>query len=288
MSEKPADFHQLRRTGIGGSDASAALGLSPWQTPYDLWLEKTGEAEPVTANERMHWGTLLEPVIAAEYTRRTGRVLEPPGAMLRHARHQWMIGHIDGKVRGEPRLVEFKTAGTARGWGESGSDEVPLAYSVQVHHYLTLTGCQVADLVVLIGGSDFRVFEILHDPDISRDLIEAEEVFWRHVEDREPPDPVSASDAVKRWGRFAVAGAVTAPVEVAQAIDELRSIHDQRALLDDAEESAKLIVMEAFGERGDSLVDAAGGILATWKLDRGRKAYTVEAREPSRRFLLKG
>ena len=50
---------ELRRQGIGGSDAAAIMGLNPWKTPMDIWLEKTGEflddEEP--ENEKMYWGT---------------------------------------------------------------------------------------------------------------------------------------------------------------------------------------------------------------------------------------
>jgi putative phage-type endonuclease len=66
------EWLEQRRHGIGGSDAAAALGLSPWKTPLSLYLEKTGDARPFRDNESMLWGRVLEPAIRAEYTRRTG------------------------------------------------------------------------------------------------------------------------------------------------------------------------------------------------------------------------
>jgi putative phage-type endonuclease len=282
------DFHAERRTGIGGSDAAAAIGISPWRTPYDLWLDKIGEAEDLTPSEPMVWGSLLEPVIAAEYSRRTARTIEAPQEMLRHPRYPWMIGHLDRRVIGEPRIVECKTAGTRRGWGEPGTDEVPLHYLVQVHHYLIVSGAEFADIAVLIGGSDFRLYEVRRDDDIARSLIDQEHAFWRRVEAHEPPAPVNLADALHRWGGLARAGAVVAGEAEMMAIVELRQTREARAALEVAEAAAKLIVLQALAARGDTLIDAAGDVLASWRLDRGRKAYQVAARPPSRRFLLRG
>jgi putative phage-type endonuclease len=283
------DFHERRRTGLGGSDAAAALGISPWRTPYDLWLEKTGQSDvmTLTATEPMRWGVLLEPVIIGEYVRRTGREIVPADEMLRHSKYEWMIAHLDGRVV-NGRILEVKTARDGRGWGEPGSDEIPSAYLVQCHHYMIVSGAEICDLAVLIGGSDFRIYEIHADATIAEQLVAREAEFWRQVERREPPDPIDLHDAVSRWGRLLIEGAVEADQYELDAIESLRRFREQRKALDEAEEQAKLIIMQALGERGDTLVDANGARLATWALDKGRRGYTVEAREPARRFLLKG
>lgn len=280
-------FHVERRTGIGGSDAAAAIGISPWRTPYDLWMEKIGAAEPLPVTEPMRWGTLLEPVVAAEYCRRTDRVIEVP-PMLRDPAWPWMIGHIDGRVVGDPRrILEVKTTGIGIGWGEPGTDEIPVQYLTQVHHYLIISHAEVADVAVLVGGQDFRLYQVRYDDDIAGALIDQEHAFWQHVQDRVPPDPVNVADAVRRWGRLASAGTVTASAAEQEVIDQLREIRRIRGELDAEEDVGKRIIMTALGERGDTLVDLAGTPLATWKLDKGRAAYSVEAREPARRFLLK-
>ena len=175
----PTDFHARRLTGLGGSDAPAALGISPWRTPYDLYLEKTGQGSAVIETEPMLWGTLLEPVIVGEYLRRTGRSFLAQEEMLRHPSYPWMIAHLDGAVYDplKPRILEVKTARDGRGWGEPGSDEIPLHYLVQMHHYLVVSGAVVADLAVLIGGSDFRVYEIRADAAIAGQLVEREAEF---------------------------------------------------------------------------------------------------------------
>jgi putative phage-type endonuclease len=283
-----SDFDERRRSGIGGSDAAAALGISPWRTPYDLWCEKIGEGEPSPVSEAMRWGTLLQPIVLNEYMHRTGRVLAIEPRHLRHPTYGWMIGHLDGQVvGGGNRIVEAKTASTARDWGEPGTDEIPLHYLVQCHHYLVVAEAEICDVAVLIGGSDFRLYEVLRDEGIAEQLIELEAAFWHAVEARNEPPPMTIADAMHRWGRFARDGAVVAGQAEMTAIDELKALREAASGIEKAEDAAKLTIMQALGERGSSLVAPSGLLLATWKLDRGRKAYTVEAREPSRRFLVK-
>lgn len=280
-----ADFDTVRRSGIGGSDTAAVLGISPWKTPYDLWCEKIGIAAPLVPSEQMHWGSLLEPVITAEYARRSGNIVEPV-ALLRHPTHTYMLGHLDGRID-HRRILEVKTARTGLGWGEPGTAEIPLQYLCQVHHYLTVSGAALCDVAVLIGGSDFRVYTVERDDAIARDLVAQEHRFWQAVINHEPPEPVNTEDALHRWGKLTVVGMVTATEHECELVARLRQIKEhQRGLVDEAE-AAKLVLMQALADRGDTLFDAAGNVLATWRMDNGRKAYTVPAREPSRRFLLK-
>jgi putative phage-type endonuclease len=280
-----SDFHSDRRTGIGGSDAPAALGLSHWMSPYGLWLEKTGALASRDEPEWMSWGKLIEPVIRAEYERRTGRTVQLL-PMLRHPTHPFMIAHLDG-LADQSRVLEIKMSRTSNGWGEPGSDEIPLEYLVQVHHCLVVAGAPVADVAALIGGSELRLYEIHGDDAITRELVRQEHEFWQRVKNNDPPDPRNLGDAQRRWGKLAAAGTVVAGEAERLAVALLHEIRERTKRLEAEEEAAKLVLMAALGERGDALVDEAGVPLATWKLDKGRKGYTVEPREPSRKFLLK-
>ena len=107
-------------TGVGGSDAPAVLGISPWATPYDLWLSKLGHTTALATSEPMRWGSLLEPVILGEYVRRTRRTVHEKPDMLRHPTHQFMLAHLDGRIVDESRIVEIKTARSASAGASPG------------------------------------------------------------------------------------------------------------------------------------------------------------------------
>src|SRR5580765_6718408 len=181
--------HAERRNGIGGSDAAPALGLSPYKSALELFIEKREPRELSPLEQAsFHWGRVLEPVIRQEYASRTGRVVRLPTGTLRHQKHQFMVAHVDG-VTDDGRVFEAKTARSADGWGRAGTDEVPHHYLVQVQHYLAVVGFAVADVAVLIGGNDFRMYEVPADAELQQMIIDGEAEFWSQVQRGEPPEP---------------------------------------------------------------------------------------------------
>lgn len=266
---------QDRRQGIGGSDVAPILGLSKWRTPLDVYLDKRGEGAPDVDNESMVWGRALEPVIRQQYAERTGRVVRLPDAMLRHPRHDFMIANLDG-VTDDKRVLEVKTARTGQDWGEPGTDEIPEAYALQVQHYLAVTGFVVCDVAVLIGGSDFRLYEVPADRELQGLIIDAEAAFWQRVIDGDEPEPITFAEAQQRYGRSDAKGVVGAGEMAAQAVRDLARIKAQIKQLEAAEEDAKAIVMRAFGDSGDTLV-LGDRTLATWKLAKAPERFDAAA-----------
>lgn len=299
-----ASWLASRRTGIGGSDVAAILGLSKWSTPLQVYQDKRGEAPPVPDNDAMRWGRYLEPAVRQAYSDTTGRDVRVPTDMLRHPIYDHMLANLDGVAGGanEPlRIFEAKTARSADGWGEPGSDQVPQPYLLQVQHYMEVTGVMVADVAVLIGGSDFRIYEVPADRELQDMLIDAEAEFWQRVQRGEPPEPVTFADAVARWGKSSRSDLVLADETVLAAIQTLRTVREQKAAVESIEESAKAIVMRALGEC-DTLVAPDGKTIATWKAAAAPQRFDAsafkaahpalaaeftKAGEPSRRFLVK-
>lgn len=299
-----SEWLEQRRTGIGGSDVAAILGLSKYKTPLAVYLEKRGEADPTPDSAVMRWGRYLEPAVRQAYADETGREVRVPTEMLRHPLYPHMLANLDGVAGGahEPlRIFEAKTARSADGWGEPGSDDIPQPYLLQVQHYMEVTGVQVADVAVLIGGSDFRLYEVPADRELQEMLIDAEAEFWERVQRAEPPEPVSYADVQARYGRASREGLVLASDEVMVAARRLADIKEQRAALDAAEEDWKALIQKAMGEN-DTLIDGSGKTVATWKAAKPAQRFDaaafkaahpemhaqfVKPGEPSRRFLLK-
>lgn len=294
------DWLLARTKGIGGSDVAGILGLSKWKTPLQVYQEKRGEIGPQPDNEAMKWGRYLEPVVRQAYADTTGREVRVPTEMLRHPELAFMLANVDGLTE-DRRVVEVKTARTAEGWGEPGSDEIPQAYLLQVQHYMKVTAFPVADVAVLIGGSDFRLYEVPADPELQDMLVEAESEFWQRVVDANPPDPMTYADVLARFGRSSRAQSVVAGTAAADACAKLREIKEQREALDMLEEGARLHITKLLGE-ADTLVDAGGKVLATWKVQAGAKRLDgtalkvahpaiyeqfVKVGDPCRRLLLK-
>ena len=141
------DWLQIRNRGLGSSDAAAAIGLSPYKSPMELWLEKTGRKTPedLSQSEPVFWGTTLEPILAKVYSERTENKVRRVNAVLQHPEHAFMLANLDRAI-GSDGVLEIKTAGhhSAPFW----EDGVPEAYQCQVLHQLAVTGKGWADVAV--------------------------------------------------------------------------------------------------------------------------------------------
>lgn len=181
------DFLKERLTGIGGSDSAAALGVSKWRSPIELWKEKRGEAPPFEGNEFTYWGTALESAITQRYATDTGAVVTKPTAAIRYANLPYMIAHPDG-ITDTGRLLEVKCSATGTDFGEPGSDQIPMEHLIQVQHNMVVVGLIVADVAVLIAGHDYRRYEVRADPELQEMIVEGEAEFWKCVQAGEPPE----------------------------------------------------------------------------------------------------
>lgn len=193
------DWLDIRTKFIGGSDASIVLGLSKWKTPFELYLEKTGQVIPQEIdNDAIYFGNALEDFVAKEFERRTGKKVRRKNQMLQHDEHEFMMANLDRVVVGENALLECKTtsAYNAKEWE---GEEVPANYLVQVNHYLAVTGYQKAYICVLIGGQKFVWKEIERDEELINMIIQAEKEFWEfHIIGNNPP-ALDGSSAAEQY-----------------------------------------------------------------------------------------
>lgn len=179
---------ELRKMGLGGSDAAAAIGLNKYKTPYRLWAEKIGILQPddLSKNEAVEYGNLLEPIGAELYQRRTGKKLHSVHRVLQHPEHSFALVNLDRRVVGEDKLVEIKSAGIVApvnldDYGDPGTDKVPLHYRIQCLHSMLVTGFVESDLAVVFGGRPFAYYTITRVESDIENLIVLEAEFWQRV-----------------------------------------------------------------------------------------------------------
>ena len=253
-------FHADRLTGIGASDAAAVLGVSKWQTPLGVYLEKRGEGDPIAETPAMTWGKILEPVVLRAFAERTGRLVQTGLPMMRDKEHTFMLTHLDGAVEGA--VVEAKTARTAEGWGEDGSDQAPGEYLCQVHHQMIVADLRLAYIPVLIAGSDFRVIEVPFDAEFGDMIIDAERDMWRRIKEGDPPLARTLAD-VNTLYRNSNARAIEANAEILDAWRALIETRHDIARCEGDVERFELQLKMALGD-ADTLT-YKGRTLATWK-----------------------
>lgn len=154
----------------------------------------------------MRWGTLLEPLLLAEYERETGRSIYGGQTLVGHGQYPFLRGTLDGIIGRDAMvdgfkggIVEAKTASSGRDWGTIEEPRVPEHYQAQCYFYLALTGAPWCDVAVLLPRGDFRIIRIEADEKVQRGIIAACVAFWNdHVLTKRPP-PMDTSAAAGRW-----------------------------------------------------------------------------------------
>ncbi|KDR32794.1 YqaJ viral recombinase family protein [Caballeronia zhejiangensis] len=252
------DWLEVRKSGIGGSDAAAAVGLSPYQSMLELWLVKTGrdanlpKPDPDDTTEPVYWGTILEPIVAASYTKQTGNRVRRVNAVLQHPTVPWMLANVDREVLGnrDVQLLECKTAGEfgTRLW----RDGVPEYVTLQVQHQLAVSGKQAADVAVLLCGQKLDVHRIERDDALIARLIELEAAFWRYVEADTPP-PADGSESADRSLRCLYPGTggtvdFTDDRRLSSAFADLVAVRAEIESRQSLEAQLKQIIQQSMGE----------------------------------------
>lgn len=263
-----------RNAGIGGSDASVIMGLNPYKSPYQLWLEKTGQAEApdLSGNQYIYWGHKNEANIADWFEEDSGKKVRKLGT-LRNRAHPFMLANVDRAVMGEEAGLEIKTAGVAQAKKWKG-DEIPDAYYCQCLHYLAVTGADRWYIAVLIGGNEAIRKTVERNEEDIKALIEAEKDFWDHVVTRTPP-PVddSASCAAALSERFKGGGS---SILLSSKTDSMiESLQNDRAIMD----ALKKQITQKENAIKELLGDAEEGTTehyrVLWKTQAGRESVTL-------------
>ena len=191
---------EQRKNSIGASDVASILGLSPWKSALQLWLEKTGavEAEDLSDNESVEWGNRLESLIGEKFKENHPELLvEIEQIPCNHSNYDFITCTLDGLVSDNEKCypLEIKTASAykAKDW----DDGVPTYYLCQVQHQMAVTGADKAWVAVLIGGQQYKEFLVLRDDEFIKLLIEKCVAFWQGVEQCIPPDADGSESADK-------------------------------------------------------------------------------------------
>ncbi|WKB52986.1 YqaJ viral recombinase family protein [Eleftheria terrae] len=262
---------------LGGSDAAAVLGLSPWKTPLQLWQDKVMPAMPENADpDRMrvlNRGKRMEPYVCdllAEEKR-----LRIVGRNNRYVDREYpfLACEIDAEAFEDdgPVNIEIKTVSPfkAAEWGEIGTDAIPVHYTAQAMHGLMITGRASCVFGVLIGGDDFRVYRVERDDETIAALRAREVAFWReHVEAMVPPPATDASDIERLFPRDA-GSAIEADTAALVALNELRALEAEAGQLKARIDGCKEALQRAMG--GAARLTVNGRDVITWKTQTARR-----------------
>ena len=194
----------VNRKSIGGSDASAILGLNPYKTNQELWMEKKGQMYPVDISDKPYvkYGNDAEPLLRAlfslDYPEYTVEYYD--NNMLINKKYPWAHASLDGElIDGEGRrgILEIKTSAILQSmqW-QKWDNQIPDNYYIQVLHYLLVTEYdfvvlkaqlkRVRDGEVRLTTKHYHIEreEVLDDIEM---LKNEEEKFWHSLQSGQEP-----------------------------------------------------------------------------------------------------
>ena len=266
--ENKQEWLRERKNYLGGTDLAAICGLNPYRTALDVYLDKTSKDIAYETNSAMHWGTLLEDVIAEEYGRVRGCRIEKPSAPIIHSKYKFLGVNIDRWVisTNSPYILECKTAGftKAKEWGDSGTDQVPESYLIQCAYYASICDVLKVDIAVLIGGQDFRIYTYERNKDLEEKLIKIAYNFWHnHIEKRIPPKCVNTRDTFNLFPE-SHHHEIVAESNIMDKLEQIKTAKEEESRIADTIEKLKTDIQE-FMRDYDVLIDNQGNVIATWK-----------------------
>lgn len=290
-----SEWLELRKQGIGGSDAAAVAGVSKYANPVTLYMEKLGFYEKNSKDnvrEAAEWGNRLEPVIRETFKEKINAEREEQGlpplrivhrkAIFAHDEHDFMRTNLDGQIFGHELgtgILEIKTAHYMLREDWDGID-VPNAYFIQVQHNMMVMDAKFAYLAVLIGGNTYKHYFIQRDEDICNYLVQIESHFWNnHILQRVVPELTGHKfekemmdelhgNTIQREDEI-----VTLPnivIEYAERIEALKQLQEELKQEQTKYENEIKLIM------GETELGFAGPHKISWKTDkRGNRSFRI-------------
>lgn len=245
------EWLELRKKGIGGSDAAAACGLNPWKSKAQLFFEKTGQVDgDIKENEVLRQGRDLEDYVAKRFTEATGKKVRRNNFMMADTDHPFLIADIDREVVGENSILECKTTSPYNKdkWKDG---QIPIQYELQCHHYMMVTGAERCYIACLVFSTDFFYRVIERDEETIAMLKEQEIDFWQnYVLKNEIPAPDGSSqydDALKK--RFK--GGLDEKKEISIGNSTLKDYFERKSLIKALETQNKEVEQDLKLQLGD-------------------------------------
>jgi putative phage-type endonuclease len=215
-----AEWHAHRAQSRNASETPAVLGVSPWQTPYGLWLLRTGRVTQVVTPAMTH-GTELEPAARAAYEKLTGQILEP--LVLQEGDYS---ASLDGITLDGELILEIKVPFKGRAselWKSVAAGEVPAHYWWQVQHQLMVASAALAHLYVF-DGQEGLLLDVTPKPETWPQITKAWNDFQKFLDSDTPPPLTERDTRVRTDSEWQVAA--TAYVQAKRLADEAATTLD--------------------------------------------------------------
>ncbi len=283
ISENRASWLALRSRSVGSSEIATVVGLNRYQTPLQLWMQKTGRVAPVADNDSMRLGRLMESFIGEKFGRDSGLSVRAADVLLAHPVHEQFTASPDFWVDADSslRLLECKNVSYRRA-SEWADGDCPDHAQAQLQWQLAVSGLFEGYVAGLVGAQvyEFHQRHFVADPVVADRLFTAAHEFLQFVKSDTPPAAVAGDrELIEARMEIVADSAVELP---ASALSLLQRYEEFVALRKEREKSAKAVKVEEDSLRaqielllGNSAVGSVGAYSVEVKRIN-KPAYTTK------------
>ena len=260
-----ADWLEHRKAGIGGSDAAAILGISPWSSALTVYMDKLGLSNEQPENEAIWLGLVLEDAVAERFEDETGMIVQRRNAIFQHPEHNFMLANIDRWIVGKNAGLEIKTT-SMMNKTDFEDGVIPPNYYCQCLHYMAVTGADEWYLAVLVIGKALHILHVERKESEIEALIQAEKDFWEnHIIARIPPPPDGSEAAGEILKGMYPRATDLSLVPIYGKEDKIQTILDLKEQIKALEKQQDKLEQEIQSEIGQHDGAEANGFRVYWK-----------------------
>ena len=266
---------QDRQLGVGASEIAVLFGLSPWQSLQELWQEKVNGCSYDPGSELFHWGHVMEPVIAAEFQRRTGELVEHPSEMILVGSKPHYRASLDRVVMEDGEAVaalELKNLNESR-YGEYKVAGPSIGYLLQLQYQMAVAGMDYGYLAVLFGGQRFGAWRVVASPSVQREIYRRVDLFWEYVQSKEEPPQTLAG---RQIAKSAETELILTDASWETKMQQLEEMRLEKAAIEKSEKVLKQQLKETLG---DFATARAGKMQASMSFSTRKSLDTTKLRE---------
>lgn len=241
------EWMQERQLGVGASEIAVLFGLSPYQTLEELWDQKVNGCSYEPGPELFHWGHTMEPVIAAEFERRTGEKVQDPPQIIMIGSKPHYRASLDRVIveDGVPvAALELKNLADSR-FGEYRVGGPSVGYLLQLQYQMAVAGLDYGYLACMFGGQRWAAWRVLGSPIVQAEILERVDQFWSYVEAKEKPP---ASLGVRGVAEREINQLTLTDPEWESRLAALNTLRLEKAALEKEEKILKEQVKEVLGD----------------------------------------
>jgi putative phage-type endonuclease len=278
LCKSDEQWHAERAKGIGSSEVAALSDdKDRFSTELELWTKKTGRSEGVTQNERMYWGLMHEPTVKREYVKRTGNKVfyRPRTIFVSKANPVFRVtpdGLLLGGDEDQKVSLQIKCTDSRKGWGEEGTDQIPLHIYYAAEWELGILGPEWVrcDFAVLFSGNEFKMYYANRNETIIKELQHRADTFWQnHVLKDVPPEvseePLEDPKVMAAAYPVETKKILTASADIKKVIAELETVISTKKGAADREELLKNKIREFVGNDMGVLAALGSGEEVTYR-----------------------